>query len=95
MKKTLTDNASSERPCGHCQPQVRLTRESLAKMVAEYLRGHDDAVVDEAVYAGRLAECMKCADLLDGCTCRHCGCFVQVRAKLAAKACPSPDGAKW
>lgn len=85
----------SERTCRHCEPPVRLTRESLAKILSDYLREHDEAVVNEVVYMQRVAECMKCADLLNGCTCRHCGCLVQVRAKLAAKACPCPAGAKW
>jgi len=95
MKETLTDNTSGERPCAGCQPQVRLTKESLGKILAEYLHEHNETVVDDALYMARLAECMKCADLLDGCTCRHCGCLVQIRAKLAGKACPSPAGRKW
>jgi len=93
---TKTSHASvSERPCRYCEPRVKMTEESLARILAEYLADHDDAVVSDEIYAERLAECMSCADLLGGCTCRHCGCFVQVRARLAAKHCPSPVGARW
>jgi hypothetical protein len=94
-KPKTKDKTASERPCRNCQPQVRLTKESLAKILADYLREHEEPVVDDAAYIARLAVCMKCTDLLDGCTCRHCGCLVQVRAKLAGKSCPSPAGAKW
>jgi hypothetical protein len=95
VKKAAKDNMSDDRPCASCQPQVRLTKESLAKILADYLREHDEQVVDDAAYISRLGVCMKCQDLLGGCTCRHCGCLVQVRAKLAGKSCPSPAGAKW
>jgi hypothetical protein len=95
MKKSVTENPIGAKPCGHCQPQVRLTKESLEKILADYLKKHPGRVLDDAAYVERLAVCMKCADLLDGCTCRHCGCIVQVRAKLAGKSCPSPAGAKW
>jgi hypothetical protein len=95
-KRTQTDMTTDERPCRNCQPQVRLTKESLAKVLADYLREHDnEKVVDDETYVARLGVCMKCPDLLDGCTCRHCGCLVQVRAKIAGKSCPSPDKAKW
>jgi hypothetical protein len=95
MNKATMDNIGGDRPCAHCQAEVRLTRESLATLLAAYLREHDEQVADEKTYASRLAMCMKCSDLIGGCTCRHCGCFVQIRARLAGKSCPSPAGAKW
>ena len=94
-KKTIVQNIGGERPCVRCEPQVRLTKASLEKILADYLREHDEPIVDEARYAARLAECKKCQDLVDGCTCRYCACLVQVRAKLAGKGCPCPAGAKW
>jgi hypothetical protein len=93
--EAVTESMGGERPCGHCQPQVKLTMGSLAEILGDYLREHDEGIADETTYAARLAECKKCPDLLDGCTCRHCACLVQVRAKLAGKGCPSPAGAKW
>jgi hypothetical protein len=86
---------TSERPCRNCGPGSRLTKASVAKLLADYLREHDEPVADDATYSGRLAACKACSDLAGGYTCKHCGCLVQIRAKLAAKSCPSPDGAKW
>ncbi|HSV26401.1 MAG TPA: DUF6171 family protein, partial [Sedimentisphaerales bacterium] len=90
MMHDAGQNDVGERPCQRCGPQIKLTRKSLERGLADYLREHDEAVVNESVYALRLAECMRCAHLLYGCTCGHCGCLVQIRAKLAGKTCPCP-----
>jgi hypothetical protein len=95
LKKTAKEIDSGEKPCVNCQPPVRLTKASLEKILTDYLREHNEPVVDDKTYVTRLGVCMTCTDLLGGCTCRHCGCLVQVRAKLAQKSCPSPSGAKW
>jgi hypothetical protein len=49
---------------------------------------------DDSTYARRLEICSGCPDLQYGTTCRHCGCLVAVRVKLAAKGCPN-SAPKW
>lgn len=46
--------------------------------------------VTDDVYEQRLASCAACPSLQYGTTCAHCGCIVQVRAKLKDKGCPAP-----
>jgi len=78
--------------CPGCGISVRLKEGELERIVAEYFRDRappDLASSDEA--ERRLALCGTCPDLMYGSTCRHCGCLVEVRARLAAYACPAPE----
>jgi hypothetical protein len=74
--------------CKGCRGTVRLAQGEVQRLLAEYLRGSEAQVVDEETYARRMAVCGECEDLQYGTTCRHCGCLVAIRAKLADKACP-------
>ena len=74
--------------CKGCRGTVRLAPGEVDRLLAEYLRGTDAPLAGDEVYFQRLAACGACADLQYGTTCRHCGCLVAVRAKLADKACP-------
>ncbi|HJD48072.1 MAG TPA: hypothetical protein H9909_14630 [Candidatus Mediterraneibacter norfolkensis] len=38
-------------------------------------------------YERRLSKCRECSHLLSG-MCRICGCFVEMRASIAARHCP-------
>ena len=73
--------------CKGCRGTVRLAAGEVERILAEYLRGTTARRVDDEVYCQRLVVCGECADLQYGTTCRHCGCLVAVRAKLAEKAC--------
>ena len=90
MNEPVTD------PCRGCSASVRLAPGEVQRILASYLVDHPNALlVDDATYARRLAVCRACPDLLyGGTTCRHCGCLVAVRAKLADKQCPAAL-AKW
>lgn len=80
--------------CKGCGVTVRIPPAEIERILAEYLRRNPGHVADDATYAARLAICAECADLEYGTTCRHCGCLVAVRAKLADKPCPAPIP-KW
>ena len=83
-------------PCKGCSASVRLRREDVDRIVADYLRDHpDEALVADAVYEDRLACCRACRDLEYGTTCRHCGCIIQLMARLSNKRCPRPGNAAW
>ena len=80
--------------CRGCSASVRLAPGEVERILAGYLADHPAALVDEATYARRLSLCNTCPDLQYGTTCRHCGCLVAVRAKLAEKTCPAAP-ARW
>jgi len=56
-------------------------------------KGFDFA--EDGTYSGRLAECQACPALQYRTTCMHCGCLVEIRAKLRDKDCPHPAGSRW
>lgn len=80
--------------CRGCRIVMRLPTAEVDRLVSEYLSGNPGTVVDAATYERRLAICSDCPDLRYGSTCRHCGCLVAARAKIAEKSCPGiPD--RW
>ena len=93
----MSRSASASEPsaCKACSTSVRIPRREVERILHEFLREHPQELVDDATCACRLAACDRCADLQYGTTCRHCGCLVVVRARLAAKHCPSPAAAAW
>lgn len=85
----------SEPACKGCDRSIKANVPPLevARLLAGYLAANPTAaVVDDATYGDRMATCRACPDLtFAGTTCRHCGCLVAVRAKLADKPCPAPQ----
>jgi hypothetical protein len=77
--------------CRGCGATVRLAAGEVQRILEEYLRDNPAPLSDEATCAARLALCHACPDLQYGTTCRHCGCLVEVRARLAEKVCPHPQ----
>ncbi|MCC3375019.1 DUF6171 family protein [Cohnella sp. REN36] len=80
--------------CKGCTEDVKLTMEQIARMVSKLDR-FPETCAEEEVYATRLAACRACPSLQYGTTCAHCGCIVQLRAKLRDKTCPAPGGSRW
>jgi len=76
--------------CPGCGVTVRLAAGEVDRLLAAYLSGSPEPLADAGEAAARLASCRACPDLRFGTTCRHCGCLVEVRARLADKACPAP-----
>ena len=77
--------------CKGCSATVRLAPGEVQRLLAATLAGQKLPLAGDDVYARRLSVCGQCPDLKYGTTCRHCGCLVAVRAKLAGKACPAPS----
>jgi hypothetical protein len=86
--------AVGKEPCKGCSASVHVTDEQIERVLAK-LALHAGDCVDDGRYDARLAQCGACPSLQYGTTCAHCGCFVRVRAKLAAKDCPQPGGSRW
>lgn len=80
--------------CKGCGASVRLSAAEVQRIIAEYFQGRQVATVDNLEYERRLAICHACDRLEYGTTCSHCGCLVQVRAKLADQNCPGVP-AQW
>lgn len=76
--------------CARCDEDARLDGEDVEDILLAYLREYGGQVADDETVRRRLQQCLACEALLRGTTCRHCGCYVQVMAKLAAKRCPAP-----
>ncbi|MBT3291167.1 MAG: hypothetical protein HN849_12225 [Victivallales bacterium] len=81
--------------CKGCRATVRVAPESIQKLLAEYLATYPQPTADEPTVASRLALCRACPDLRYGTTCMHCGCLVDIRARLAAARCPHPRKPRW
>jgi len=92
----MADNpfeTGGDRPagCKGCGATVRLAPGEAERIVSQYLQTHPTAkLADDATCTRRLAICTSCPDLRYGTTCRHCGCLVAVRARLADQPCPAP-----
>jgi len=50
--------------------------------------------VEDLIYEERLSACTKCDALVNG-VCKHCGCFVEMRAALQKNKCPNPGKNLW
>ncbi|MCK9860104.1 DUF6171 family protein [Paenibacillus sp. ATY16] len=89
---TITESVSKrERDgCKGCSADVRVTEEQIQRLISKI---KPDACVTDELYAKRLAACEGCASMAYDTTCMHCGCLVQVRAKLKDKGCPHPQQA--
>lgn len=73
-----------------CRCLLRETDEKeLLENIREYISGLEDGVrADEETYKKRLAICEKCESLRNG-VCMKCGCYVEMRAAVSSKGCPS------
>jgi hypothetical protein len=80
--------------CKGCSASVKVPQREIDRIVAELCQDKNVPLTDQNTYLSRMAICKKCEDLLYGTTCRHCGCFISVRARFAEKNCPGiPE--KW
>lgn len=76
--------------CVGCTRVVRLAAGEVDRILSEYFTRSDEPRADSVTAAQRMAVCDTCEDLRYGTTCRHCGCLVAVRVRIAAKSCPAP-----
>lgn len=84
----------SEGECKACRISVRISDAEVRRIISEYFAGQSIELASDAETARRLELCADCPDLQYGTTCRHCGCLVAVRARIATKTCPAFK-ARW
>ncbi|MEK3705675.1 DUF6171 family protein [Paenibacillus sp. FSL R7-0198] len=84
-----------QEPCKGCDDQydVKISDAKMARLVEIASRSRE--TVQDEEYERRLSICSACPGLQYGTTCRHCGCLVQVRAKLSESTCPFPYESQW
>jgi hypothetical protein len=80
--------------CKGCRENFEVTEQQIQRLLKLFQEKGFDCAPDE-IYRARLAACMRCPSLVASHTCLHCGCIVQVRAKLMDKDCPNPEGTRW
>ncbi|MBE6024606.1 MAG: hypothetical protein E7231_15745 [Cellulosilyticum sp.] len=54
-------------------------------------RLNEEIKTNHQVYEIRLRICKECYSLMNG-MCKHCGCFVEMRAAITTNSCPNK---KW
>lgn len=80
------------RVCKRCLTRDLADQEAVFQNLQEYIKNLDrDIRAEDGLYESRLSVCRSCDRLLQG-MCRVCGCYVELRAAVAARACP---GGKW
>lgn len=81
--------------CEGCALSVHMSEAEIEEIFGKTMGVKQVKTVSEDEYKRRMALCKGCDCLLYGTTCRHCGCIVQLKAKLAAAKCPFPYRPKW
>ncbi len=80
------------RICRKCLLREAQTGEEYFRSLRQYIDNLDpDVRASQDVYESRLLVCRDC-ELLFQAMCRSCGCYVELRAALAAQECPRK---KW
>ncbi|MCM3630484.1 DUF6171 family protein [Paenibacillus glycanilyticus] len=89
---TITESVSKKERegCKGCSADVRVTGEQIERLLS---RMKPEVCVTDELYEKRLAACRACQSFAYDTTCMHCGCLVQVRAKMKDKGCPHPQQA--
>jgi hypothetical protein len=85
----------SENVCKACEALVPITDEEISAIFGKVTNVRNIKLASERLYTERLAFCEACPGLVGGTTCKYCGCFVQIKAKLAAAKCPAPGRPLW
>lgn len=82
--------------CRGCLHKEIGTFEEVSASIDNYISMMDeDICVTSEIYESRLDSCFSCDSLYGRATCRYCGCFVRIRARLKDQTCPCPGGSRW
>lgn len=88
-----------ESRCKSCLENVDTKRNILKAQIDDAIealsKNKNIKFVSDEVYEFRLLQCRDCDYLEFGTTCLKCGCFVQIRAKLADSGCPLSKRKRW
>ncbi|NLD51065.1 MAG: hypothetical protein GX660_28330 [Clostridiaceae bacterium] len=88
-----------ESNCKSCLENVAvrgsITQDQINDAISKLAKNKKIRLVSDDIYEFRLLQCRDCKHLELGTTCLKCGCFVQIRAKLAGVGCPLSKDNRW
>ena len=79
-------NEEISKPFPNLFQLTRNLASDLKKNAKNVLAGNN-LLVDRSIAKDRIEICRKCPEFSDS-RCKHCGCFIEVKAHLAASSCP-------
>jgi len=88
-------NAARPDGCKGCRNDAEDPRQAIDRFVDRLERSGSVPLASADVYRQRLDACGSCECLQNGHTCSRCGCYVEVRARLADSDCPYPYASRW
>jgi hypothetical protein len=80
---------------GNVETKRNIAQEQVNDAIDRLIVNKRIKLVSDEVYEFRLMQCRDCEYLDFGATCLKCGCFVQIRAKLADSVCPLSKQNRW
>lgn len=86
-RELVVGEAKEPSCCGNAKPSVKTMTASLIESAAIWAK-NGFALLDEEDHEKRFSICKTCDELYDGGRCRKCGCFMEVKSKLAGMKCP-------
>lgn len=87
---------SLEKPCRHCdQDPGQISRQAYQEMKEWLAAQPPEILVTDDLFNRRYHACKTCDSLAAEAICRHCGCFVVMRASIRMKGCPYPGHPRW
>lgn len=90
LKKSLA------KPCRHCdQDPGKISSQAYQEMMAWLAAQPPEILVPADLFNQRLNACKVCDSFAAEAICRHCGCFVIMRASMRLKGCPYPGQPRW
>ncbi len=83
-----------EEKCIKCNGSIHIPEQDIERDIQRVIES-GVPLANDKLYKKRLDLCISCEQLMDGTTCRICGCIVRVRAMNALRICPDSAGNKW
>jgi len=76
------------RECKRCLIRDLDERVEFENMFTYIAQLDEEIKTDTLIYEKRLKTCKTCESLVNG-MCKHCGCFVEMRAAIITNHCPN------
>lgn len=78
------------RECKRCLIRELDEKAAFENMFTYIAQLDEEIKTETTIYEGRLSRCKTCSSLING-MCKHCGCFVEMRAAIRTNTCPNKN----